>query len=69
MNPIEIPQDHPARKELAELRAENARLRELGDQLRASASMIGYVQCGDDYLKAERRIKAWDEFTSSRINS
>lgn len=43
-----------------QLERENFMLRELGADLRKSAEMIGYVQSGDDWRKAERRIRAWD---------
>jgi hypothetical protein len=45
------------------LERENAKLRELGSELRKSAEMIGYVQSADTYRDAVRRIEAWDAFT------
>ena len=50
-----------------QLERENFMLRELGADLRKSAEMVGYVQSGDDWRKAERRIKAWDDFLANKV--
>ena len=48
-----------------ELERENVMLRKLGEELRKSAEMIGCVQSADDWRRAERRIKAWDDFLAN----
>ena len=52
-------------KHAREIECENARLRELGAELRRSAGMIGHVQSADDWRNAERRIKAWEDFLAN----
>lgn len=47
------------------LERENAKLRELGNELRKSADMIGFVQSADTYRDSVRRIKAWDDFLAN----